>query len=283
MSNCTEKVLAHNYATILKSLIDKQLIPSGTFRFDDHFLSTTFKKRLEATHCKPEYYPEMVAQNIGEAELFTVSLQIGFSEFFRNSLTYAVLEQVILPGLVHNLKGSKRKEIRIWSSACAGGQEPYSLAMQLEEIKNKNRNNFDYRIFATDQNEQLVNEARKGNFSENSLNNVNLRRTRQWFNKKGDTYSVKQELKNNIDFSVFDLFNEQYSSPPASIFGDFDLVVCANLLFYYKNEYRRIIIEKAGKSIIKGGFLVTGETERQILADYGYNEIYPQSAIFKCR
>ncbi len=284
MSARTEKVLSHNYASILKSLIDKQLIPPDIARYDDHFLRTTIQKRFEATHCRQAGdYPDLLLNNAGEAGLLSVSLQISYSEFFRNSLTYSVLERIILPELVHKMKNNKRKEIRIWSSACAGGQEAYSLAMLLEELKNEGGSHFDYRIFATDQNEQLLNEARKGYFSESLLNNVNVRRTKQWFTKKGDTYSVKQELKNNINFSVFDLFNNQYSCPPASIFGDFDLVVCANLLFYYKTDYRRAIIGKAGNCLSKGGFLVTGETERQILTDYGYNEVYPQSAIFKSR
>jgi chemotaxis methyl-accepting protein methylase len=107
-----------------------------------------------------------------------------------------------------------------------------------------------------------------------------LKRVNQWFTKKSDTYSVKQELKKNIDFSVFDLFSGQFSSPPASIFGEFDIVVCANLLFYYKDEFRQAILEKTGNCMATGGYLVTGETERQILTDHNYTETFPQSAIF---
>jgi chemotaxis methyl-accepting protein methylase len=82
---------------------------------------------------------------------------------------------------------------------------------------------------------------------------------------------------------VFDLFSEQLSCPPASIFGDFDLMVCANLLFYYKNEDRKIILKKAGKCLAKGGFIITGETERDILIRHNYHEVFPQSAIFQIK
>ena len=93
--------------------------------------------------------------------------------------------------------------------------------------------------------------------------------------------SLRTEISvKDIDFSVFDLFSEQLSSPPASIFGDFNLVICANLLFYYKHEFRKIILEKVGSCLAKGGYLVTGETERDILLRYNYHEIFPQSAIF---
>jgi chemotaxis methyl-accepting protein methylase len=58
-------------------------------------------------------------------------------------------------------------------------------------------------------------------------------------------------------------------------------VVCANLLFYYNHEYQNVIIEKAGGCLSKGGFLVTGEAEREILVANNYREVFPHSAIFQ--
>ena len=178
-------------------------------------------------------------------------------------------------------KDSNKSEVRIWSCACAAGQEPYSLAILMEEIKERRQEALKYRIFATDQSQLQVHEAHEGKYMASDLDNVTLKRVSRWFDKHGNTYMVKKELKNNIDFSVFDLFNEQYSSPPASIFGDFDLVVCANLLFYYKNEEREKIIEKVSNGLHKDGFLITGETEREILIRFGYKEVYPQSGVFR--
>jgi chemotaxis methyl-accepting protein methylase len=126
-----------------------------------------------------------------------------------------------------------------------------------------------------------VNKAVEGRYSANALDNVSLKRANQWFTKHGDVYTVKQDMKKRIDFSVFDLCNEQLVCPPASIFGDFDLVVCANLLFYYKPEYQKIIVEKAGNCLTNGGYLITGETERDIVLGYNFREVFPQSAIFQ--
>ena len=251
-------------------------------RFDVSFLTRSFNKRMTETHCHSvEEYCRLLEQNKNEAEDFLHSLNISYSEFFRNSLTFSVLERIILPVLILKKRGTRRKEIRIWTAACAAGQESYSLAMLLEELINNYSEKINYRIFATDQCESQVNEARNGHYSADSLNNLNLKRVKQWFTKHGDTYTVKQELKKNIDFSVFDLFSEQLTCPPASIFGDFDLMVCANLLFYYKNEDRKIILKKAGKCLAKGGFIITGETERDILIRHNYHEVFPQSAIFQ--
>ena len=253
-------------------------------RFDVSFLTRIFNKRITETHCNSvKEYCSLLEQNKNEAQDFLHSLNISYSEFFRNLLTFSVLERIILPALILKKKDTRRKEIRIWSAACAAGQESYSLAMLLEELINSDSEKINYRIFATDQCESLVNDAWKGQYSADSLNNLNLKRVKQWFTKHGDTYTVKQELKKNIDFSVFDLFSEQLSCPPASIFGDFDLMVCANLLFYYKNEDQKIILEKADKCLAKGGFIITGETERGILIRHNYHEVFPQSAIFQIK
>lgn len=272
-------------------------------KYDESFLDKSIRKRITETHCTEiEEYSRLLERENKEVSILSDSLRVNYSEFFRNALTFAVLERIVLPELGISMGvrecGSSRKptnshapspthsrtrkrELRIWSAACAAGQEAYSLAILLEELKSDYGNRFSYRIFATDQDESQVNAARNGQYSAAALNNLSLKRAGQWFTRKGETYTVNAELKKNMDFSVFDLFSENLSSPPGSIFGDFDLVFCANLLFYYKKEYRKIILEKTGKSLAAGGFLELGEVEREILLNYGYKEVFPQSAVFR--
>lgn len=251
-------------------------------KYDITFLNKSLQKRITETHCSAdgEYY-SLLELNNNERDLFADSLHNSYTEFFRNPLTFAVLERIILPSLLLKKKTSKNKEIRIWSAACAAGQEAYSTAMLVEELRNGNDKKLNYRIFATDQCDLQVNEARKGIYSAAALNNLNLKRVKQWFTKHGDTYTIKPELQEHIDFSVFDLFSEHLSAPPASIFGDFDLVICANLLFYYKPEFQKVIIEKVGKCLANNGYLVVGETERDILMKHNYIEVFQQSGIFQ--
>src|ERR1035437_8768405 len=178
-------------------------------KFEDSFLKKSVLKRMDETFCKTEViYYTYLEQNQFESELFLNSLQISYTEFFRNSLTFSVLEKIIIPSIVLKKASSNRNEIRIWSAACAGGQETYSLAMLLKEFSNGHGEKINFRIFATDQSETQIQEAELGLYHESSLNQVNLKRTKQWFTKKGNLYSVKPELKENIDFSVFDLFSE---------------------------------------------------------------------------
>ncbi len=253
-------------------------------KYEQSFLKKSILKRMTETLCASfdEYYIFLM-ENEEEPESLVSSLHNNYSEFFCNPLTFAVLERVILPSILLTKKNKKQNELRIWSAACAGGQEAYSLAILLEELMNGSTNKFKYRIFATDRSVAQVNKARLGTFSAGELGNVTIRRVEKWFVEQGEVFTVKPEIKVNIDFSVFNLFNEALSTPPASIFGGFDLVFCANLLFYYNNDYRKIIVNKIHNSLAEKGFLVTGETEREIFMSHNYYEEISQSCIFRIR
>lgn len=244
-------------------------------KYEISFLKNAVVKRIRATNCTTDSeYCTLLTINSFERKIFIGTLHNSYSEFFRNSLSYSVIEQIIVPSFVR-----KSKEIRVWSAACALGQEAYSLAMIFEDF-NKVKRDFKYRIFATDKDPLMVNTAQNGLFDLNLLSNVSLKRFNAWFVKSNEGFKIKQELKAHIDFSVFDLLNSSLSYPSVSIYGDFDLVFCANLLFYYKNEFRISILEKITKSLSKGGFLITGEAEREIISSVDFKEIYPHSAIF---
>jgi len=266
------------------AIIDYVLRTHGvdTSKYEPTFLNKSIQNRMSKTHCSSvEEYHALMVDNMNEVDRFIDSLQICYTDFFRNTLTFSVLEKVILPSLVVKTMNSNRNEIRIWSSACASGQETYSLAMILNEFSNGKGGKINYRIFATDQSEMQLLEAELGEYTESEVNSLSLKRVNRWFTKQGEKYVVKPELKEHIEFSVFDLLNEKFSCPPTSIYGDFDLVFCANLLFYYQPEYRKKMIEKGRNCMARNGYLITGETERELLIQAGFREAYPMSAIFQ--
>ena len=180
---------------------------------------------------------------------------------------------------IHNQQFNQ-KEIRIWSAACAGRQEAYSLAILLEELNKGREVPWDYRIFATDKSVAQVDEARRGVFSQQALAKMTLSWTEQWFEKQNESYVVRPELKRCIDFSVFDLLDQTNGCPSSSIFGDFDIVFCSNVLFYYKPVFRTAILEKVTSCLSKDGYIVVSEVERDFMLNNLFREVYPQSGIF---
>ena len=252
-------------------------------KYDQSFVSKLLAKRMFELNSltEQEYLNKLISDN-NEIKLLYYSLQISYSEFFRNKLTFEVLETVILPELILKAKNENRNEIRIWSAACSAGQEAYSLAIILKEVSELYRNKIKFRIFASDQSKEQISIAQKGFYSIRSLNNVSLARLNKWFVLSDNhNYEISSELKQCIEFSEFDLFNNEFNFPATSIYGDFDLVFCANLLYYYKPFYQKKILDKMSLSLSEGGYVVTGEIERDVLLTNNYKEVFPYSAVLK--
>jgi chemotaxis protein methyltransferase CheR len=250
--------------------------------YDDSFLEKTIKCRMAAASCETgAEYSYFLANSPDEPTVLIGQLGNSYSEFFRNPLTFAYLEQVIFPMLFEKKKISKEKEVRIWSAACASGQEAYSLAILCDELTENAPGKLSYRIFATDINPEELANARKGIYPPASLNKVTQKRLQTYFTPDGEAYRISPKLSNCIDFSVFDLLSNHCFCPPASIYGNFDLIFCSNLLFYFKPEFRKHILSKAFHCLSPAGYLVTGESEREIVKKSDFREVFAHSAIFQ--
>ena len=84
-----------------------------------------------------------------------------------------------------------------------------------------------------------------------------------------------------MDFSVYDLLDDG-TCPPASIYGGFDLVLCSNVLLYYRPKTQRLILDKVRRSLAPSGYLITGETEREIVAGAGgFRVVAPPATVFQ--
>lgn len=273
--------------------------------YDEGFLRTTLSKRLAATGLTTlAAYGGHLEKSASEAGLLFRSLHIDHSEFFRNPLTFAVLEQLILPRLVREKGQCGGGEIRVWSAGCAGGQEAWSLAMLLEDLagiqssveqasrllvpqQTGNRDGLPtsggpvpYRIFATDLSDPDA--ARAGVYSAEALGNVRLHHVTRYFSEQGESFSIVPRLRERVDFSTYDLLDSSSASPAASIYGGFDLILCCNVLFYYRPEARQRILDKVRRTLSPGGYFVTGEAEMAMVSGHKeFRAVLPPAAVFR--
>ena len=248
--------------------------------YDRSFLLKSIDKRISALKgISKKTYTEVLAGDEHEANILYDSLTICYSDFFRNPLTYALLEEWIFPRLL--AEKQLNSEIRIWSAGCASGQETYSLAMTLDELIRRHERLTPFRVFGTDISEKELETARKGEFESSEVGNITLRRITDYFTRNAEVYTVSGGLKNSIDFSCHDLLDKNSISPVESIFGDFDLICCCNLLIYYSTEIRQTILNKLHLSLSPQGYLVTGEAERDIVAKSRFRPVLPPAAVFQ--
>lgn len=258
----------------------QELYGQDLSRYDESFLAKSLASRYTATgSATVDDYCICLSEIPGEADALCCSLRITYSEFFRNSLSFALLEHMVLPTLIAS---SRRSGLRIWSAGCAAGQEAYSLAILLHEAAIAREHPVPYRIVATDISTKELARAESGVYSAADVANVRLKQIEQAFRLCGNDYQVNQTIRDHIDFSVHDLLDPHVHSPPTGIYGDYDLVICSNLLFYYRKEIRQGILEKLDHSLAAGGYLVTGEAEREMAGQIpGLHPVCRPAAVFR--
>lgn len=251
--------------------------------YDETFLTKIIEKRMAATTCQDApAYLGLLEQDAGEAESFSNSLHICYSEFFRNPLSFALLEQLVLPDLIATAELSGQAEIRVWSAGCAAGQEAWSVAMLLDELITARNCPTSFMIIATDVAESELTAGRHGVYDQAAVQNLRQRHLNTYFTREGESFAISSRLRARVDFSLHDLLDAATTCPPASIYGDFDLVLCSNVLLYYRPETHRIILDKLRRCLSSSGYLVTGEAERAIVEKAGgFRTVAAPAAVFQ--
>ena len=167
----------------------------------------------------------------------------------------------ILPTLEFEKIKKKDNSIRIWSSGCSTGEEPYSVAIMLKEYLEKESLSFDVSIFATDIDKKALKTAVEGKYNYDKIKDIKYSVLNKYFNIKGDLYTLKNEIRQMVQFSFFDILDKKHFAPTESIFGNFDIVLCRNVLIYFDHNHQEIIFNKLYKSLNFNGYLILGEAE----------------------
>jgi len=189
--------------------------------------------------------------------------------------------QWLLPSFFSKKDNSEKGEFRIWSAAAAAGQEAYSLAMVIDRMKTLYYSNITVQIFASDICQSEIEKAKEGFYPVDQLQNVPLKYLNEYFYPDGKGYKLIPRIREMVAFSTYDILDTKTISPPDSIYGSFDLIYCSNLFIYYNAKIRNQIVQKLIKNLTGGGMIMTGNSEREILAKYKLHAVCPPAAIFQ--
>ncbi|QCF25920.1 protein-glutamate O-methyltransferase CheR [Hydrocarboniclastica marina] len=175
--------------------------------------------------------------------------------WFRDLHPFRILEQRLLPELVTK-KGSQ--PLRIWSAACSTGQEPYSIAMTIEEFRKVRAGQLrqNVQIVATDISRRVLEGARKGEYEMLAIGRgLSPERQRQYFSPApSGGWVINPNIRSMVDFKEINLL-ERYT------LGRFDIIFCRNVLIYFSAEDKRNILERMHQSLNPGGYLILGASE----------------------
>lgn len=197
-------------------------------------------------------YTDLIKKDDEQRQKFLDFITINVTEFFRNPELFNEVETLIRDRLL-----VEKKNIKIWSAACSIGCEPYSLAIILKRLKAENRAT----ILATDIDNTILGKAKEGKYTDAEVKNVPKDELNKYFANENKNYLIKNEIKSLVTFKKHDLICDNYDR-------NFDLIVCRNVVIYFKNDIKRLIYNKFSASLNPGGLLFVGATE----SIYNYKE-----------
>tara|TARA_R110001583_G_scaffold74156_5_gene205590 strand:+ start:17822 stop:18682 length:861 start_codon:yes stop_codon:yes gene_type:complete len=253
-----------NVSEILMLLLKNKGIDLNGSNSD--FLIRRINRRLKATNSLDyKSYINYLKNNIIEFDHLADILTINISRFFRDAFTYHYIRRIIIPKLFAEKIRTRNNDIRIWSAGCATGEEPYSIAMILDQYINDNKLDFKVNIFATDINEKSLNTARNAEYTEEVFQEIEFAYLSKYFTSQNNKYKLIQKIKDQVHFSTFDLLSKKSQAPEESIFGNFDIIFCRNVLIYFNNEYQHRILKKLRNTMHESSYLILGESEDPLL------------------
>ncbi len=222
--------------------------------------------RLAATACKDlEEYLHCLQRDADELDRLIDAVTIKVSSFFRDPLTFELLAGRILPTIVREKAEVGDTSLRVWSAGCARGEEAYSVAILihelLQELLEREGRSMNLHLFATDIDEKVLKDAWKAVYAPSSMDDMKYRLVNRYFTVQGASFRLIPQIRGMVYFSLYDMLDGKYGVPPESVFGDFDLVLCRNLLIYFNLEYQERIFGKLYHALAHGGRLVLGAAE----------------------
>jgi len=232
-------------------------------------------------------YLGVLINNPREYEDLFDALTINVSEFFRDSETFRVVRNLLLPELIRYKRKENRRIIRIWSAGCAGGEEAFSVAILLREMLEAKINDFFINIYGTDIDKGSLERARRAEYPRSSLKEVNEYLLTKYFTplekvhpvrnkfltgqadkvsgeKKqssltgftpvDERFKVKDEVREMVKFQYHNLISD-------SALKKVDVILCRNVVIYFDKDLQQRLFMKFYNALNRGGFFVMGRVE----------------------
>jgi chemotaxis protein methyltransferase CheR len=197
---------------------------------------------------------------------FCNAVTTNLTAFLREGHHFEFLKDRFLLPKLADARASRR--IRIWSSACSTGEEPYSIAMTVCEAL-PDRRNWDIKILATDLDSEVLARAQAGVYAVERVRNLGTRRLAAFFTEQhragATVYQVKPELADLITFRQLNLMHRLPMS------GPLDVIFCRNVVIYFDKHTQRDLFGRMSKLQRPGDLLMLGHSESlfNVCDEYG--------------
>ncbi len=207
------------------------------------------------------------------------------TSFFRDNHIFESFNSYILPKLDEFIKErSERKmqrkgsKVRIWCAASSTGQEPYCIAMLIDEYVSKNRHhnikNSDFEVLATDISSKVLAQAISGEFTTmEAARGLSSSQIERYFSKVDGKLLLNQNIRDMVEFRRLNLIE------PFTMLGGFDVIFCRNVLIYFDGSTKKKIMDQFHYMLPDDGFLILGASESTYGTTDKFDPIYINTSI----
>lgn len=176
------------------------------------------------------------------------------TSFFRDTRPFDIFKDTVLPYFKNN-PGVRGKRLKIWCAAASSGQEPYTLAMILDQEKAK-MPGWSFEIVATDISHEILALAKEGLYTQFEVQRgLPIQYLMSYFTQEGEKWRINQNIRNMVQYKYFNLLESM------SALGTYDVVFCRNVLIYFDQQTKKDILERMTKQMTKDAFLFLGGAE----------------------
>lgn len=208
-----------------------------------------------------EYYEFLFSEEGQQSELpfFVHQVTTNKTDFFREPAHYEQLVKGVLPALLSENQYSFQRPLRLWSSACSTGEEPYTLAMVLADFA-QTHHLADFSILATDISPEVLHHAAEGVYEESRVNPVPFPLRKKYLMRSRDhkkkLVRVVPELREKIRFQWLNL-----KAHPYDIHERLDIIFCRNVIIYFSRETQEAVLTEMCNHLEHGGYIFMGHSE----------------------
>jgi len=246
-------------AITLDSLLNK-VYQDGRQDFREYKRGTVVRRlerRLQSTGAKTYLdYMQFMDAHPEEYQRLSDYLTIQVSSFFRSTYAFQQVASLVLPELVSYKKDQRQPRLRFWSTACARGEEPHSIAILLAQFLGHRLSDFNTSIYATDISRHALDDAQAGLYPPKDVEALPPIILDNYFTRQSEGYAVNSNIRQMVNFSYFDLVST--TAPP---FTSLDCVFCCNIPIYLQKQLQERVLEMLYNSLAIPGYLILGETE----------------------
>lgn len=199
-------------------------------------------------------------------------ISTNHTSFYREEAHFKIMSELVLPELVKKKTETGDRDLRIWSAACATGEEPYTILFTLYKYFHFDYRNWRAGVLATDISAAALETAKRGVYNTQRIEPVPKDVRSLFFHAldDGENFEVKPEFRREVTFRRLNLMNDIYPFR-----AKFDIIFCRNVMIYFSRGNRQKLMDRLHDWLTPGGYLFIGHSESLVGDHPGYGYVAP--------